>query len=238
MSGARRVPVAAETLVGVEVLRSLNAEGRRAVAEQCIAHRYESGEQILSYRDDDRDVYFIISGKVRVTLFSSSGKEITFRDEGPGDMFGELSALDGQPRSANVVALSEATVATMPVEVFWKTLLGQPEVAQATLIRLATLVRLLSERVFEFSTLAVSNRIHAELLRLARLASQNPDGNPVISPVPTHADMASRVSTHREAVTRELNRLAELKILERQRSALVITDLARLERLVREASGE
>ena len=103
--------------------------------------------------------------------------------------------------------------------------------------RLSRLTRLLSERVFEYSTLAVKNRIHAELLRLAR--DRIDDNNQaVIDPVPTHADLASRVSTHREAVTRELNSLAQAGLLERHSEKIIVRDVAELERMVHEVTGE
>jgi DNA-binding MarR family transcriptional regulator len=98
-------------------------------------------------------------------------------------------------------------------------------------------VRRLSERVLEFSTLAVQNRIHAELLRLAAEARQQ-QGQALLAPAPSLADIADRISTHREAVSRELSRLGSLGLLRRERGDLRITDVARLERLVREAKGE
>jgi CRP/FNR family cyclic AMP-dependent transcriptional regulator len=74
-------------------------------------------------------------------------------------------------------------------------------------------------------------------LRLARLAPrQGKSAN--ITPIPTHAEIASRISTHREAVTREFNRLAKLGVIQRQGSMLVVKDVDRLEDMVHEASGE
>src|SRR3546814_17818984 len=78
----------------------------------------------------------------------------------------------------------------------------------ALLTSLIGTVRTLSERIFEFSTLAVKNRIHSELLRLAR-EGEHVGKTAHISPAPTHADIASRISTHREAVTRDLNELTK-----------------------------
>ena len=98
-------------------------------------------------------------------------------------------------------------------------------------------VRGLTKRVYEFSTLAVQNRIHAELLRLARDHAVA-DGTARLDPAPTHADIASRISTHREAVTRELSRLAKLGLVEQKGRSLTIKDLDRLERMVADASGE
>ena len=98
-------------------------------------------------------------------------------------------------------------------------------------------IRELTTRVFEFSTLAVRYRIQAELLRLA--GAPTPRGKTAsVDPTPTHAEIASRTSTHREAVTRELNRLTKMGILEQRSRVLWIKDLARLEALVRDAGGE
>ena len=222
--------------MGVEVFRRLDAAARGRLAGICAGRRYAAGQRILSHKDRTQDVYFIISGKVRVTIYSLGGKEITFRDQGAGEMFGELGAIDGEPRSAHVMALEDSLVASMSREAFWEVLAGYPEVAAFTLRRLAGLVRLLSERVFEFSTLAVRNRIHAELLRLAR-EHPGDENTALIAPAPTHADIASRISTHREAVTREYHDLTEAGIIEQRRGELVINDVARLESMVREVTG-
>lgn len=239
-SGTKRVQsvdLTAESLVGVEVFRGLRAADRGKLAALCQGRRYAAEERVLSHKDETRDVYFIVSGTVRVTIYSLNGKEITFRDQAAGEMFGELGAIDGEPRSAHVMALEDSLLASMSRETFWEVLAGYPEVAEFTLKRLATLVRLLSGRVFEFSTLAVRNRIHAELLRLAR-ENLDSDNTATISPAPTHADIASRISTHREAVTREYHDLTGAGVIEQGRGELVINDVARLETMVREVMGE
>jgi CRP/FNR family transcriptional regulator, cyclic AMP receptor protein len=79
-----------------------------------------------------------------------------------------LAAIDGLSRTAAVVALVESVLAAMPAAVFWDALREHRSVADDVLKRLAGFVRTLNERVLEFSTLGVRNRIHAELLRLAR----------------------------------------------------------------------
>jgi CRP-like cAMP-binding protein len=104
------------------------------------------------------------------------------------------------------------------------------------LVALATLVRGLSERVIDLSTLGEQNRIHAELLRLAHEAGIA-DNRARISPMPRHADIASRVSTYREQVTRELSALGRTGLLEEVDGALVVCDAAALERLVDAVRG-
>jgi CRP-like cAMP-binding protein len=121
----------------------------------------------------------------------------------------------------------------MPAACLWEILESHPSATAIMLKQLTRQVRALTERVFEFSTLAVKNRIHAELLRLARDHMVD-DVTAVIVPSPTHADIASRISTHREAVTRELTELSRQGLVERRHGSLVVRDVPRLERMVRE----
>jgi CRP-like cAMP-binding protein len=125
----------------------------------------------------------------------------------------------------------------MPAAAFQELLAAEPRVAQALLPQLVTKIRALTMRVYEFSTLAVKNRIQAELLRLANLAPREGKGARIVPP-PTHVEIASRVSTHREAVTRELNHLRRIGLAERRGGALVIKDVDRLAEMVHEATGE
>ena len=228
--------VAEASLADVAIFRDLPAADLEALSQRCTWRRFDSDQQIVGHLDDTRDVHFIVRGKVRVIVYSFAGKEVTFRDIPAGELFGELSALDGQPRSANVVALEPSLTAALSNEVFNEIVDSHPKIAKALLLRLTQQVRGLTERIFQFSTLAVKNRIHAELLRLAEASCD--DGNTaMITPVPKHAEMASRLSTHREAVTRELTQLAQNGLLERRKEGLFIRDLERLGRMVEEVQG-
>jgi CRP-like cAMP-binding protein len=228
---------AASTLSGIDLFTDLPGADLAALGKLCRWRRYGAGEQIIGDQDATTEVFFIASGQVRATVYAASGKEVSFRDLGAGKSIGELSSVDGAPRSANVIALSDCVLAAMPAAVFRAVLRDYPDVSARMMAYLVELVRKLSDRVVEYSVLAVANRIHAELLRLARASAA--EGNSVaLSPAPTHADIASRVATHREAVTRELNVLAGDGLLERRPGALVIADLGALERLVKEGFGQ
>ena len=122
----------------------------------------------------------------------------------------------------------------MPAGEFRNVIHDKPEVAMALLRHLTAECRNLTNRVLEFSTLAVQNRVQAELLPLARNYTCN-NGRVDIDPAPTHSEIASRVSTHREAVTRELNRLKKLGVLESESRRLIIADIDRLAEMVMEA---
>lgn len=215
----------------IELLGGLAPDRLDALARSSVWRSYAAGKRIISRNATDRDVYLLVSGRVRITTYSQGGRQVTFRDIGAGEVFGEVAALDGRPRSADVIALEPALLAILPAALFAKLLSEEPTVGQRVLRHFASLVRQLSERVIDLSTLGVQNRIHAELLRLAREAGVA--GNTArIEPAPKHADIASQISTYREQVTRELSTLVKAGILAREGGALVVKDVKRLEKMV------
>lgn len=202
-----------------------------ALARECVWRRYPAGKQIIAYGALDRDVYLVASGRVRVSVYSMSGRQITFREHGVGDLFGEIAAVDGLKRFGDVVALERTVVACVPPRTFWRLLRAHPVIAERMLKRLASLVRQLSSRLIDLSTLSVACRIRVLLLRMGREAGTR--GNCArIVPALRHAAIAGLVGTNREQVTRELSVLARLGIIERDRGALIIRDVAGLARLV------
>jgi len=224
------------TLAGIHLFRDIPHDVVKEVSGHCRWNHYDPNQAIIQYQDDDRRVFFVVHGKVRAVYYSPCGREVIFRYISGGDTFGELSAIDGCARSASVVAATATLVASMTDSQFWQIVRQHDLVNAAILRRLVALVRTLSERVVEFSTMAVRSRIHVELLRLAHGAGS--DHNVAkIFPAPTHGDIASRVSTHREAVTRELNELARAGLIERKNSTIIIRNVGALADMVHEASG-
>ena len=207
------------------------------VASSCRFERFEVKRQVIAYQDDSADVFFIVSGTVRVVIHSLSGKEISYRDLEGGEMFGELAAIDGEQRSASVVAVTETLLVAMPETAFREAIRNHPKVAEAVLQRLTRLVRLYSQRLYEMRTLDVQSRIRAELVRLAE-DSLGEDNTATISPLPTSADIAARVNTRREAVSRELASLTRRGLIERHQKSLMIRDFAGLSQLVESILGE
>ncbi len=230
-------PQVPQSLDGIGIFAALAPDVRLGLRKRCAWRRYEVGEPIVDHLDKSSDVFFVTSGDVRASLYSVAGKAVTFTDLGPGEMFGEIAAIDGGPRSASIEAHTACIVASMPASVFLEVLKSNPNVMLALLHQLAGRVRSLTTRVYEFSALAVNNRIQAELLRLAIPAPR--EGKAArIEVAPTHAEIASRVSTHREAVTREFNRLSRLGLVEQRGRALIVKDLDRLSEMVHDVTGE
>ncbi|CAO3374403.1 Crp/Fnr family transcriptional regulator [Azospirillum argentinense] len=216
----------------IALLSPLSAEERTALARQCRWRRFHANEQIIDHQGESRDVVLVVQGRVRVLSHSPAGREISFDDIEAGGFLGEMAAIDGLPRSASAVALEEGTlIAFLAPRPFQELVSGHPELAMAVMRRLCRVVRIATDRVMELSTLGANNRVHAELLRLAKRGRV--EGRmAVIAPIPVHADIASRVSTTRETVARVLNDLARDGLVERRADALVVRDLHRLEALV------
>ena len=233
---ARTPRIEAGTLSGLPALSSLSNASRTTIAASFHGYRYSARETIIAQAQLDQRVCFVVSGSVRVTFYAPRGRIIGFRDLGPGAMFGELSAIDRKPRSAQVIATKETLIAWMSHESFREILRRYPEVTDYVLQHLTQLVRRLSDRVVEFGTLSVNNRIHAEILRLAREVDAK-SNEVLLLPAPTRNEIADRICTHREAVSRELTALVRMKVIERAHRTLVIKDMKRLEQMVHEVSG-
>jgi CRP-like cAMP-binding protein len=222
-----------ETLARIPLFRSLDSEAIRRLDSQCVWRRTKARECVLAYKDGGADLYFVSQGHLRVLIRTPAGKEALLRDIRDGEFFGELAAIDSQPRSASIVAVTGSTLASMAPAIFRGVVHAYPDVCDQLLVLLASQIRMLANRVNEYGALNVRTRIHAELLRLARTGRS---GEAVISPPPTHAELAARVSSHREAITRELNSLVRAGLLDRRRGALVLLDPARLAGLIEEAA--
>src|SRR5919106_1370412 len=143
----------------IGLLDGLAAAKLDLIARECVWRNFEAGKRIISRNAGDRDVYLLVSGKVRITTYSQSGRQVTFRDIAAGEIFGEVAALDDKPRTADVIALEAALIASMPGGAFRKLLVDEPLLAERMLKRLAGMVRAVSERVIDLSTLGVQNRI-------------------------------------------------------------------------------
>jgi CRP-like cAMP-binding protein len=222
-----------ETLARIGLFQSLDARAIGQLDTQCSWRRATAGQWLIDYQDASNDVFFVVSGSVRV-MIQSAAREVLFRQINAGEFFGELAAIDGQPRSSGIVAMTDVMIARMPASVFRAAVHAHAAVCDRLLGILAGQIRSLANRGNEFSTLDVRYRIHAELLRLSR-PEPGSESRAIISPPPVHAEIAARVSTRREAVAREFKELERSGLIERRRGAIALCDTRRLRLLIEEA---
>lgn len=225
------------SLFNIALFGDLPRQDVTEISNLCRWSQFSSHEQIIDRQNESSDIYFIVGGTVRIVNYSLSGREVTLDDLKEGAYFGELSAIDNQPRSASVMALTDCLIATMKQDNFLNILSTYPSLALKVMKGLAGIVRTSTNRIMDLSTLAANNRVQAELLRLARY-NEGDSENVIIKPIPVHGDIASRVSTTRETVARVLNDLARQGIVERRKDELVISNLELLSEMVELVKGE
>lgn len=217
-------------LASISLLEGLSDEAKQSLEKRCRWRRYGTGEQILDKDSGDRDVYFVAEGAVQVVNFSMTGREIALARLPAGGFFGELSAIDRQPRSASVVALEECLLGSLSPQLFIDQIIGHPDLAVRVLGRLAAIVRSCDERIMDLSTLGAVERVYRQLLRLAEESPVDP-GHWLIRALPTHKAIAAMASTTRETVARSISLLSNGDIVERKGRILHLRDRDRLERL-------
>jgi CRP-like cAMP-binding protein len=225
---------APDLLRAVPFFSQLSEAAFASLSRRCHVRHFKARDLIIGHGDESFDVLFMLAGLARVNIYSPDGYRVSFREISRGAIFGELSALDGAPRSASVESVEDCVVVIMRRQDFAEALAEHPPFMMAVMKHLTAQVRRLTTRVVEFSTLDVRHRVQAELLRLAGDTEAN---EAILSPAPTHAEIASRISTHREAVTREIAWLEGRGLVAKQGRSLKITDLEGLRDLVQEMLG-
>lgn len=227
--------ISVERLATVRLLEGLPERDLQDLEQRGRWRRYVSEEQILDRDSDTRDVFFVIEGSVEVVNFSLSGREVAYGQVRAGGYFGEMAAIDGRRRSANVVANEDSVVFVVPPEAFMDILNSHASAAMVVLRRLAHIVRTADDRIMDLSTLRAVQRVYVEVLRLA--VEIEPDVWQ-IKPMPTQRDIARRASTSRETVARVLSQLAKGGVVERKGRTMRILDHYRLEDLAEAGEGD
>jgi len=199
--------------------------------------RFEPDEILVDFDDPSTDVYFLVSGEVRILIRTQSGKEVILGEMRGGQLFGELAAIDGVKRSANVTALTRGEVCIMSAAVFRELVLSTPAVADRLLRLLAGRMRELNARLMEQAVLDLRHRLYSELLRLS-VARTGGGKERVVTPPPYHHVLAARIGCRREQVTREFTAMSQEGLVERTRGALVIKRPDVLEARIAEALRE
>jgi CRP/FNR family cyclic AMP-dependent transcriptional regulator len=221
---------AGDSLAGIELLKPLKPQELASLEMACTWRTARKGQEILNRKSENREVFFVVSGKAQIVNYSLSGREVAYATAEAGEYFGELSAIDGQPRSAHVVALENCRTAALEPDAFRALLMDHPEVAIAVLEKLARVVRACDERIMDLATLSAYQRVYGEILKLMR-----PDpvraGSWLVYPLPTQARIAAQASTTRETVARVLGQLASAGIAERKSKTLYIREVDKLRAL-------
>lgn len=206
-------------------------------AQRCRWRKFDVDEILVDFEDSSTDVFFIVTGDVRILNRTLAGKEIILGEMRGGQFFGELSAIDGVGRSANVTALTRGEVCIVPAVVFREIVFESPTLAERVMRLLASRVRELNARLLEQSVLDLRHRLYSELLRMSAPRPGH-EGERVVTPPPYHHVLAARIGCRREQVTREFTHMSQEDLIERTRGALVLKKPQVLEARVIQALRE
>jgi len=220
-------------LSAFSLFSALAPEDDKRFSSQCSISDFAENELVLDFEDDTHDVFLIASGQVRVILRIATGREVILGEMGEGAFFGELAAIDGTRRSANITAMVRTGLIRVPQAVFADILRECPHVALELMRTMSARIRGLNTRLAEHSFLAAKYRLYSELIRLSR-PRKGHDGQRTISPPPVQQDLAERIGCRREVVSREIARLERENIIERTRGAIVLARMGELNRRLTE----
>jgi CRP-like cAMP-binding protein len=213
-----------ELLQSVALFWDLSEEELGYISEKMIARHYESGKFIFLEDSEGEQCFFVVQGSVKVTRLSKDGREVILAMLNEGEFFGEMALLDGESRSANVIALEETDVLTLNREDFLVVLHDYPQIAIQLLKEMADRLRKSDRQIASLSLSDAEKRIALCIIRFADEQGIIKRGQVSIPKMPIQQDIANMAGTSRETVSRAINLLEKEHFIKRQGRELLILD--------------
>jgi len=213
-----------ELLQSVALFWDLSEEELGYISEKMIARHYESGKFIFLEDSEGEQCFFVVQGSVKVTRLSKDGREVILAMLNEGEFFGEMALLDGESRSANVIALEETEVLTLNREDFLVVLHDYPQIAIQLLKEMAHRLRKSDRQIASLSLSDAEKRIALCIIRFADEQGVIRRGQVNIPRVPIQQDIANMAGTSRETVSRAINLLEKEDFIKRKGRELLILD--------------
>jgi CRP/FNR family transcriptional regulator, cyclic AMP receptor protein len=212
----------------VSLFADLDEDHLRQVAEQLRPRRYRRGETVFVTGDPGTSLCMVSTGRVKLALTSTEGREVILDVLGPGEVFGELALLDGEPRSADAVAVERTELLLLQRDEFIRFLRARPEVAINLLGVLSRRIRRDTQLVQDAAFLDVPARLARTILRLAE---RGEDGL-LRTPRLTQSDLAAVAGTTRETLNKWLGFFADQGLIQWRDSRVEVLDADRLRRRI------
>ncbi len=190
--------------------------------------RFSDGEHLLREGDVPHNVDVVLRGTVKLTKLARSGRQVLLELRGPGDVLGDLGAIDDQPRSAGAIALGDVEALIVPIDRF-RLLLGErPAISRALLATLAERLRESSGRQLELGAVDVVGRVCLRLLELAASHGEAVEGGMLVHDAISQQELADWSGVSRDGVVRALHELRAAGAVETGRQRVLIRDLGLL----------
>jgi CRP-like cAMP-binding protein len=220
-------------LANVSIFSSLDEKALDALVHATSTRRLDAGEVLFRKGDHGRQLYGVLSGRLKVSAAGADGKEIVFNVCDPGEVIGEIALLDSNPRSATIVALEASELLVLDRRDFLPFLERHPRVAIELAELLAARLRRLSELAEDSVLLALRARLAKKLVALAQRYGQPTKGGVEIDLPLSQQEIGDMVGTSRESINKQLRAWTLDGLLSSQRGRITLRDPAALEALAR-----
>jgi CRP/FNR family transcriptional regulator, cyclic AMP receptor protein len=232
VGGSSRGQPGADRLANVPLFSDLDADSLERLAAVARTRTFAAGATIFNRGEPGQVLYVIQCGKVKICLTSPEGQEVALAVLGPGECFGELALLDGQPRSADACALEPVTAAAIQRADFIKACMQHPRIAVQVMQVLSRRLRQTDEMVQDLLFLDVHGRVAKKLLELSETHGvRTPEGIRIEMRL-TQTELAAMVGASRESVNKVMGYLTEKHYIMTDKHRTTVTRLAELRRYV------
>jgi len=218
----------AALVASIPLFATLEPDARQLIARLIRVRRYAARQTVVWEGEPGGVLFVTLTGYLKVVTAGAEGKEVLLNVMGPGEVIGELSVLDGQPRSASVIALETSQLATIEREPLLEVMRASPNLAICMVEVLAQRLRNLSKRCENISSMDISSRLADVLVTLAEKHGEK-TGRDVRIPVRlSQQDLGSMVGATRESVNKQLRSWTHSGVLKQEAGRVIITDFAAL----------
>ena len=199
-----------ELLQTVPLFSELSEEAIASLGHLAARRRYPKDTVVFFENEEGDSLFMILEGRIKVTILGDDGREIILTMLGEGDLFGEMALLDNEPRSATAIAVEESELLLLHRNDFQTTLMDNPAISAALIKVLSARLRRANHQISTLALLDVYGRVARVILDMAREEGRRLKDGRIAFRRATHQEIANRIGTTRETVTRML------KDLERQ----------------------
>jgi len=204
-----------ELLKTVSLFWDLDKTELGYISDKMVSKKFENGNLIFLEESEGKNLFFVVEGSVKVTRLSKDGREVILAMLNAGDFFGEMSLLDGEARSANVIALEKTEVLSLNRDDFLVVLHDYPKIAIQLLKEMTSRLRKSDRQIVSLSLSDAEKRIALCIVRFADEQGVIKNGQVTIPKIPIQQDIANMAGTSRETVSRAMTLLTEEKYIER-----------------------
>ena len=211
----------------IPIFSELSDNDLLRIARASTKQLYRKDNMILIEEEIGSTMFVILNGRVKISRISDDGREVILSILGEGDFFGEMSILDGETRSANVVTLEDSEILVIRREDFLQMLHDFPQIAINLLKELAHRLRKSDSQIKSLSLQNATGKVASTLLRIADDSGKIHLGQVEIPKLPPQQDLANMAGTSRETISRVIKSLSEKGYCKKMGSKLIIMDYER-----------